>query len=127
MFVSAVNDFFNVGWQGVFDNLNFRDGKRRDGNNQERKKSNEIIGKGMQTMATRGTDRKEKDRKESGSLGRDRRESVSWLSPKTILDTNAMRMWPYIVSYMQQRVECRSKYPRGDRTQILESELSNVP
>ena len=60
----------------------------------------------MQTMATRGTDRKGKDKKESGSLGRDRRESVSWLSPKTILDTNAMRMWPYIVSYMQQRVEC---------------------
>ena len=52
--LSAVNDFFNVGWQGVFDNLNFRDGKRMDGNNQEKKKRNERVGKGTKTMGTRG-------------------------------------------------------------------------
>ena len=52
--LSAVNDFFNVGWQGVFDNLNFRDGKRMDGNNQEKRKG----------MKGSGRERKQWEREE---------------------------------------------------------------
>ena len=70
LLLSAVNDFFNVGWQGVFDNLNFRDGRRMDGNNQERKKRHERVGKETKTMGTRGKDRKAKERKGSGSMAR---------------------------------------------------------